>query len=141
MNKYVKLRELEHYCMTFVEQDSAFYTYPIHKDDIQLMPDKEEIYEELANLPEIDPVDFEEYWKCNVGETLYNKFINAYSKKMWNVENNKILDEFTFSFKNKRENALKTGAKKCFDGQKTVWYPINSYVENCFLYNYRIKDF
>ena len=25
MDKYVKLRELEHYCMTFVERDSAFY--------------------------------------------------------------------------------------------------------------------
>lgn len=136
MNKYVKLGELEHYCMTFVEQDKAFYTYPIHKDDIQLMPDKEKINEEMANLPEIEPVNFEEYWKYSVGETLYNKFINAYSKKMWKIKNNKILDEFTFSFKNKRDSALKTGAKKCFDGQKTVWYPLsldgyNKYFDQC----------
>ncbi len=136
MNKYLKLRELEHYCMTFVEQDSSFYTYPIHKDEIQLMPDKEKINEEINNLPEIEPKDFEEYWKYSVGETLYNKFINKYSKKMWNVKSNKILDEFTFSFKNKKESALKTGAKKCFDEQKTVWYPLaldgyNTYFDQC----------
>ncbi|MBM3437399.1 MAG: FAD-dependent oxidoreductase, partial [Bacteroidetes bacterium] len=124
MNKYVKLRELDHYCMTFVQQDSAFYTYPIHKDDISLMPDKEKIYEELENLPEDEPVNFEDFWKHSVGETLYNKFINSYSKKMWNIKNNKSLDEFTFSLKNKKEDMLKTGGKKCFDGQKTVWYPL-----------------
>ncbi|MDR4509099.1 MAG: NAD(P)-binding protein [Candidatus Brocadiaceae bacterium] len=136
MKKYLTLRELEHYCMTFVAQDSTFFTYPIHKDEIQRMPDREKIENELKNLPEIDPKNFEEYWKYSVGETLYNKFINAYSKKMWNVKNNKILDEFTFSFKNKRQSPLKTGSKKCFDGQKTVWYPValdgyNTYFDQC----------
>ena len=152
LRQYLNLRELDHYCMTFVARDSDFYTYPIHKDDIAHMPDREKIYEEINKLPEnTAPNDFEEYWEFSVGKTLYDKFINKYSKKMWNIKNNKVLDEFTFSFKNKRENALKTGAKKCFDGKKTVWYPMesdgyNSYfaqcVEGCHvIYNSTVNQF
>ncbi len=137
MQRYLDLREMDHYCMTFVGSDSSFYTYPIHRDEIDQMPDRKAIHSELDQLPEnMEPKDFEEYWKNSVGETLYNKFINAYSKKMWGIKNNKILDEFTFSFKNKRKDALKTGAKKCFDGKKTVWYPTglngyNAYFDHC----------
>lgn len=128
---------MDHYNMTYVGEDQAFYTYPIHKDDIALMPDKEKIYSEIENLPkELSPVDFEDYWKNSVGETLYNKFINTYSKKMWKVKNNKQLDEFTFSMKNKANDALKTGPKKCFDGKKRIFYPTayegyNSYFDAC----------
>ena len=137
MQKYLKLRELDHYCMTYVGQDQRFYTYPMHEDEIFEMRDKDVIIDELKKRPdEADAKNFEEYWKCSVGKTLYDKFINTYSKKMWDIKNNKQLDEFTFSFKNKRKDALKTGKKKCFDGKKTVWYPIdlngyNSYFDIC----------
>lgn len=125
-SNYLEFRELEHFNMTYVGEDQRFYTYPIHRDEVDLMPDADVIREELANLPDSgEAKNFEEYWQWSVGETLYNKFINRYSKKMWGVKNNQSLDEFTFSFKNKREDGLKTGSKKCFDGKKRVYYPVN----------------
>src|SRR5216684_34239 len=37
MDKYVPLRRCqEHEFLTYVEQDSRFYTYPIHEDDFPL---------------------------------------------------------------------------------------------------------
>jgi len=134
MSKYLNLRELKHYNMTFVGRDNAFYTYPIHKDEIELMPDKEKVYNELENRPDVSIAkDFEEYWEYSVGKTLYDKFVNTYSKKMWKIKNNKILDEFTFSPKGV---ALKTGSKACFEGIKIIAYPTeidgyNSYFEKC----------
>ena len=41
-NKYVPLRLCaDHQALTYVERDGNFYNFPIHKDDINLMPDKE----------------------------------------------------------------------------------------------------
>ena len=137
VQRYLDLREMDHYNMTFVAEDRQFYTFPIHKDEISDMPDREIIRAELDQTPESGGIDnFEDFWIYSVGETLYDKFINDYSKKMWQIKNNKALDEFTFSFKNKKEDSLKQGSKKCFDGKKTVWYPThldgyNRYFDEC----------
>ena len=137
LKEFLDLREHIHYNMTYVAGDRNFYTYPIHADEVQQMPDSEQIGRELSELPgAFEANNFDEFWKGTVGDTLYNKFINNYSKKMWKVEDNRELDEFTFSFKNKKEDSLKHGSKKCFDGKKTVWYPIasdgyNSYFDKC----------
>ena len=121
MAQYLDLRKMDHYNMSYVAQDEAFYTYPIHKDEVELMPDKDLIYEELDALPDSGVAkNVDEFWRYSIGDTLYNKFMNSYSKKMWGIKNNTQLDEFTFSFKNKRENALKTGPKKSFDGTKVL---------------------
>jgi UDP-galactopyranose mutase len=146
---YVNLRVLEHFNMTFVAKDNAFYTYPIHQDEIAQMPDQEKITQELLSRSDVSRAgDFEEYWVSSVGQTLYEKFINTYSKKMWKIPNNKILDEFTFSPKGV---ALGTGSKACFGGKKVVGYPTeldgyNSYFEKCVegchvIYNVEIDKF
>ncbi len=133
-SKFLKLREIKHHCMTYVSSDDRFYTYPIHKDEIDEMPDKEKIYDELNNRKDVtDSRDFEEYWTNSVGSTLYDKFINSYSKKMWQIKNNKTIDEFGFSPKGV---ALKTGSKQCFEGQKIIAYPVeldgyNLYFDKC----------
>ena len=75
------------------------------------MPDSEKIYSELNDSQNAEPTNFEDYWIGLVGNTLYDKFINKYSKKMWEVKNNKEIDEVTFSFKNKKEDNLKKGSK------------------------------
>ena len=124
-SKYLDFWQMDHHNMTYVGSDDAFYTFPIHSDEISLMPDNELIQNELNESVDKDPVNFEDYWMARVGPTLYNKFINTYSKKMWDVPNNKIIDEVTFSFKNKKEDNLKSGSKKCFDGKKNVYYPTN----------------
>lgn len=133
-SRFLTLREIKHHCMTYVSSDSRFYTYPIHKDEIDEMPDRETIYRELNNGGNVAASkDFEEYWTDSVGETLYNKFINTYSKKMWQIKNNKMIDEFGFSPKGV---ALKSGSKQCFEGQKVIAYPVeidgyNSYFDRC----------
>ncbi|MBF0458462.1 MAG: NAD(P)-binding protein [Nitrospirae bacterium] len=133
-SKFLTLRELRHHCLTYVSEDDRFYTYPIHADEIKEMPDKDIIYGEIekgrnAGTPE----NFEQYWINSVGNTLYDKFINTYSKKMWQIKNNKMIDEFAFSPKGL---PLKEGSKQCFEGKKIVAYPVeldgfNSYFDRC----------
>ena len=132
--KFLTLRELEHHTMTYVAQDQAFYTYPIHVDEVEKMPDYQKIKHELDNKKDVsDSKNFEEYWVNSIGQTLYDKFVHTYSEKMWQIKNNQELDEFAFSPKGK---ALQSGSKQCFIDQKKIAYPIeldgyNSYFEKC----------
>jgi len=148
-SQFLTLRKLPHHTITYVEQDAMFYTYPIHKDDIAQMPDKDLIEEELHSRKDISLANnFEEYWTHSVGKTLYDKFINTYSKKMWQIDDNREIDEFSFSPKGV---ALKTGSKECFEGQKVIAYPVeldgyNSYFDACVegctvIYNQNVSEF
>ena len=78
---------------TYVAGDGQFYHYPITASDLPRMPDYEKIARELAEREGTRPSveDFESYWLDAVGPTLYGKFVDAYSKKMWGVESNKAL--------------------------------------------------
>lgn len=123
--KFLKMRELDHRLLTYVEQDRRFYSYPIHMDDIMSMPDMDKILEELGECSEQkarEASNFEEFWINTVGETLYNKYIHHYSEKMWQIKNNRELDEFSYSPKGA---AIKKGSKKCFDGVKDIYYPVS----------------
>ena len=116
IDKYVPLRRCnEHEFLTYVEQDAAFYTYPIHEDDIPRMPNKDEINRDLLELGEYNlppATDFEEYWCQKIGKTLYDKFINQYSKKMWMLDSNTALDTFKWSPKG---TTLKSGPRAGWD--------------------------
>lgn len=93
LNKYVPLRHIKKINYTFVESDQAFYTYPIHEDDIDRMPDSSKIREEVSTLPhESHASNFEEFWIQRVGETLYGKFVKEYNKKAWVLESNTQMD-------------------------------------------------
>mgnify|MGYP007000450472 len=41
--------------------------------------------------------NIEDYWIASVGKTLYKKFIENYNKKMWMVNDNKVIDTFNWS--------------------------------------------
>lgn len=123
LNGIVPLRSCaNHEFVTYVEQDSRFYSYPIHRDDIAEMPDRTQIESEmnalnlqgLARLSEEetgklddaafrrlniaeDARNFEEYWVYSIGQTLYDKFVDTYSKKMWQLDDNKLIDDFSWS--------------------------------------------
>ena len=137
LNKYCPLRRCaEHEFLTYVEPDQEFYGYPIHRDDIPKMPEASLINQELSqiNLKAVSMLkseviaslkpgelqklnnasqakDFEEYWIYSIGETLYNKFVNGYSKKMWLIDDNKKIDDFTWSPK----------GVTIKDGQRAAW--------------------
>jgi UDP-galactopyranose mutase len=44
LNRYVPLRRCaDHQFRTYVERDETFYDYPIHMDDIERMPERDQI--------------------------------------------------------------------------------------------------
>ena len=113
LNSYLPLRRLEHEFITYIECDQAYYNFPIHKDDIERMPDRDKIYDELSRLEGVENArNLEEYWIRSVGRTLYDKFVNRYSKKMWMLDDNSLINDFGWSPKGV---ALKEGPRAAWD--------------------------
>ncbi len=121
LNSFVAMRRFPFELKSYVEQDHRFYSYPIHEDDISLMPDRDLIFNELASVDrEKPPDDFEGYWINRVGKRLYDKFVNEYSKKMWMIKSNTELDTFNWSAK---DHPINTGSKAAYK-TSIVGYPI-----------------
>ena len=114
LNNKVPLRDCgDHQFITYNENDNHFYNYPIHMDDVRGMPESETILSELDNKQSVaEAKNFEEYWINSVGKTLYNKMINGYTKKIWQVEDNKEIDTFNWSPKGA---TIKDGPKEAWD--------------------------
>jgi len=134
LNSYLPMRRCDdHQFITYIEQDNNFYNFPIHIDDIPKMPERDKINQELnsRNLSAVAQAkNLEEYWVRSVGQTLYDKLVNGYTKKMWLVNDNKVIDDFGWSPKGV---ALKEGPREAWD-QAISAYPIaldgyNSYFE------------
>jgi UDP-galactopyranose mutase len=117
LHRYVPLRSCaDHEFLTYVEKDQNFYTYPIHVDDFPRMPDCAIIENELAEARKISGAaaakNFEDYWIASIGRTLYGKFVDQYSKKMWMVDDNKKIDSFSWSPKGV---TIKQGPRAAWD--------------------------
>lgn len=103
----------DHVFQTYIEPDQAFYGYPIHMDDIQRMPDRDKINAELAaSKGAADAKNLKDFWVMSVGETLYKKFVDKYSKKMWMLDDNAKIDHFGWSPKGV---TIKEGAREAWD--------------------------
>ena len=124
LNKIVPMRNCgDHEFITYVESDNQFYNYPLHVKDLEKMPDKKEIKEELSKKSEIkikNSKNMEDYWINSVGKILYGKTIEKYNKKMWLVDNNKKIDTFKWSPKGA---TLKNGPRAAWDKAISA-YPI-----------------
>jgi UDP-galactopyranose mutase len=98
---HVPMRHLEHRFLTYLEEEGEFFNYPINSIDIPKMKSHIQIEKELliAEALEINskPNNFEEYWISKVGKTLYGKYIDKYSKKMWQIDDNREIDTFNWS--------------------------------------------
>jgi UDP-galactopyranose mutase len=116
LNAIVPMRKLDHEFITYIEKDRNFYTFPIHEDDLPRMPERDTIYKEIAEAQEIrgwnNARNFEEYWRASVGDTLYRKMVDGYSRKMWQVESNTQIDDFGWSPKGV---AIKSGPREGWD--------------------------
>jgi UDP-galactopyranose mutase len=100
-----------HEFLTYVERDQKFYHFPIHEDEIQWMPDADAIKGELAQRPdEVHANNLEDYWIQSVGPTLYSKFIDQYSRKMWGINSNTEITDFGFTPKGVALNKGKKAA-------------------------------
>ena len=130
LNKYCPLRRCaEHEFLTYVEQDAQFYTYPIHMDDVDRMPEKDQIHKELVEAKKlqgsIEAQNFEDFWLKAIGQTLYSKFIDGYSKKMWMLDDNTSMDDFSWSPKGV---TLKEGERAAWDTAISAYpYAANGY--------------
>lgn len=93
MKSMVKMRTFFTRSWTYVEQDQQFHNYPIQEADLLLMKDYKKIAMEIKKTKKKTPSveNFEAYWLDAIGPTLYEKFVNNYSKKMWGVDSNKEL--------------------------------------------------
>lgn len=131
INSVVPIRRFPFELKTYVESEGKFFSYPIHEDDIPKMSKRDQILQELsARKNDKEPKDFEEYWINRVGKTLYDMFVNGYSKKMWMIESNRIFDIFKWSAKDK---PIETGTKEAYKGSY-IGYPVpldgyNSYFD------------
>ena len=114
MNAICPLRSCaDHQFITYVERDNAFYNYPIHEEDIARMPDREQIMaERKVAVGVANAKNLEEYWIGSVGRTLYEKFIEEYNKKMWLVDDNRLIDTFSWSPKGV---TIKSGSRAAWD--------------------------
>ena len=115
MNKYCPMamhgkEEVGQEFFTFIEDDQKFFHFPIHEDELPEMTGYENIKAEIEQNKEKVKTDgnLEEYWLNSVGPTLYNKFVNKYSKKMWDIDSNTEITDFGFTPKGV---ALQTGSK------------------------------
>jgi len=113
-----ELRTLAH---EQVDEDRRFWTYPPHELDIPHYPQAERIKAELAARDNSkEPGDFEEYWKQKVGPTIYDMFVDHYSKKMWMIDDNRIFDIFKWSAK---DRPIETGSREAYKGS-FIGFPI-----------------
>ncbi|MDR3514234.1 MAG: UDP-galactopyranose mutase [Azospirillaceae bacterium] len=114
INRFIEMRPLDFELLSYVESEHRFFSYPIHEDDIPLMSKSRQIQAELqARDLTKKPADFEEYWISRVGRTLYDMFVNSYSRKMWRIESNKQLDTFSWSAK---DNPINSGSRIAYKG-------------------------
>jgi UDP-galactopyranose mutase len=146
LNSHVPMRRCaDHQFLTYIEPDQQFYSYPIHRDDLHRMPEADQINRELgevhmaalaglskaaldgmahSELMKLNSAhqakNFEEFWVYSIGKTLYHKFIDAYSRKMWQIEDNKLIDDFTWSPKGV---TLKEGPREAWDTAISA-YPV-----------------
>jgi UDP-galactopyranose mutase len=119
LNAIVPIRRCpEHEFLTYVERDNAFYAFPINMTDVRTMPDYKEIQSEMDEKKREEfkgakeAKNIEDYWIGSVGQRLYDKFIDEYSKKMWLIDDNKKIDTFGWSPKGV---ALKDGPRAAWD--------------------------
>jgi UDP-galactopyranose mutase len=121
-DKYCPMKRYEgHEFLTYIERDQSFYHFPIHRDEVDEMPDADKIRAELAQVPGAQGArNLEEYWLFSVGPTLYDKFVRGYSKKMWQIEQNTEITDFGFTPKGV---ALKTGPIKAAWSEALSGFP------------------
>jgi UDP-galactopyranose mutase len=93
---------IDRHLLTYVEADRRSYRYPVHYQDVSVMPEREQIERELrtnrdenlklieAQLPELGNCMFADYFTAAIGQTLYRKFMADYTWKMWNIPGDEL---------------------------------------------------
>ncbi len=117
LKSLIKMRSFITTTWTYVEDDKKLYHYPIQESDIPLMPDHHVIQSQLDENSKtaVSVENFESYWISTIGQNLYSKFVNNYSKKMWGIESNKQLTA-NFEWVN-RGTPIRNGDTRLYEDQ------------------------
>ena len=120
-----ELFHIDRRLFTFVEADQRKYRYPVHYQDIDQMPEREQIHREVkanrddqlkliaSQLPELGQCKFGDYFTAAIGATLYQKFMANYTWKMWNIPGDELetsmvwADRFHHAYTKKDEKAAR----------------------------------
>lgn len=135
LNSLCEIRQFYTKTWTYVADDGKMYNYPIQGGDLPQMPDYSAISAELSEregkTPSVE--NFEKYWLDTIGPSLYGKFVDKYSKKMWGVESNKQLLA-NWEWVN-RGTPIREGDNRLytdqFQGYPKAMTGYNSYFEKC----------
>ncbi len=149
LNENIDLRMLSHHAYTLPADEDRFFTYPPAVDEIDDMKDSELIKKEIEGLDDNSTAsNFEEYWEKTIGRTLYSKFIKEYSKKMWDIEDNKEIELDNIPV---HKRGLRPKGTEYFDGKQYCAYPknidgYNGYFDRCVegcnvLFNTEIEEY
>ena len=114
LKNFLNLKSCNHHQFkSYVEADNQFYNYPINQTDIDKMPDKKKIRDEIKRQKNVHlSKNLEDFWIRSVGKTLFGKIIKDYNKKMWLVDSCKKIDTFKWSPKG---YTIKSGKEAAFD--------------------------
>ncbi len=108
---------------TYIEEDRKKYRYPVHYQDVPLMPERDQIERELRvnrdaalkliepQLPEIGNCKFADYFTAALGPTLYNKFMANYTWKMWNIPGDQLETSMVWADRFESEKGAPTTQK------------------------------
>lgn len=120
LKKFLKLRNVNyHQFISYVREDDNFYNYPLNTKDLERMPDKKKIKNEIKLAKNVaQSKNLEEFWIRSVGKTLFNKTIKEYNKKMWQVNSCKEIDSFKWSPKG---YTIKKGSQAAFDDRISMY--------------------
>lgn len=135
LTSLIELREFDTRTWTYVAEDGALYHYPLFAGDLPTMPDWPQIKSELDERTGTTPrtTDFEQYWLDAIGPTLYRKFVDRYSRKMWGVESNRQLAA-DFEWVNRGTPIRETDTRVYgdqFQGYPAAPNGFNGYFERC----------
>jgi len=120
IKKFLKLRNVNyHQFISYVRQDDNFYNYPLNTKDLERMPDKKKIKNEIKLAKNVaQSKNLEEFWIRSVGKTLFDKTIKEYNKKMWQVNSCKEIDSFKWSPKG---YTIKKGSQAAFNDRISMY--------------------
>ena len=120
LKKFLKLRNVNyHKFISYVREDDNFYNYPLNVKDIEKMPDKKKIKSEINAVKNVaNSKNLEEFWIRSIGKTLFEKTINNYNKKMWQVDTCKKIDMFKWSPKG---YTIKKGKEAAYDDRISMY--------------------
>ena len=132
MNRFVPIRRFPFELRTLAhepkDEDRRFWSYPPHEDDLARYPRAAQSATERDALKSGPiwcangeaPADLHEYWLQRVGPTIYDMFVDHYSKKMWMVEDNRVFDIFKWSAK---DRPIESGTRDAYKGS-FIGYPV-----------------